>query len=184
MKYKSTFFEATKTVLKLSKQRDPKLIQLFFGVVGTPANLPVDAVQLKTELDEFCTSELKRGPLRKEDVRKVSQYVRMQEQRLGPLVLYDAETVTEWEWDGNPIALVVVCELACQAAIMLENQDLYSECVSLKWGALKCIEAQKAPQLKHIRLLARTHAQAIEKRFDVKAMLDAFDKRMPQVKHR
>jgi hypothetical protein len=184
MAYQSSFFNATQLLLAFSRNRDHKLIQFFFGVVGVPAQMPVDAVQLKTDLGQFCIRELRRGPLRKEDVRKICQIVRMQEQRLGPLSHYDAQTDTEWEWDGNALALVVVCELACQAAIQLEDQVLFSESISLQWGALKCLAAIDAPELEHVRELARSHAQAIEQRFDVEAILETFDKGMPKVEFR
>ena len=180
MGYLSSFFRATRSVMDLQKDQDPKLIQLFMGVVGVPEGCGIDAVELKTQFVEFTARELRRGPLRREDVVKVAQMVRLQEKERVAFTQFDAQTGTTWEWTGNPLVLVVVCGLACEAAVRLEDQDLFVDCASLLWAAVESIKDFDAPEFDQFRPLANAEAEAIAKRIDVAAQLDAFDGSMPR----
>jgi hypothetical protein len=183
MEYLSAFFHATRSVLDLHRRKDPVLIRLFLGIIGVPEDVPADAIQLRAEFAAFAARELKRGPLRKDDVLKIARMVRFQQTKECALTEYDVETDTQWEWDSNPLVMVVVCELACEAAIQLEDQELYSDCASLLWHSLRCIENRDFPGSSPFKKLASESAADIARRLDVDAHLRAFDAAMPEVKH-
>jgi len=175
VRYLSAFFEATGSVLGFTES-DPLLFHLFVGVIGAPTNSSMDALHARMRFAAFADQELSRGPLRRADVVRVLRMVRTQQTGGTRLVEYDAETGTTWEWNGNPVVLVIVCELACEAALRLEDQELFELGSSLAWVSLKAFSAAATgPAAEALFPPLAARMQAIERRTDVSSKLADFD---------
>jgi hypothetical protein len=178
--YRSAFFDAVQTIIGYAREKDQRLLQLLFGIIGVPEDMPVDAIELREGFKRFAEDAFRRGPLRADDLVNVCQMIRFQQQHHSGLTQYDARTGVTWEWDGNLVCHVVVAALACEAATQLADQGLYEQCSGVRWAALRALREYEGPgNAEAVAERVDEQIAWIAGHVDVAAALDAFDAAMP-----
>lgn len=142
MEYRSAVFDSVKEILRMSEEKDPRLMMWFSGILGAPSSLTgADSIQAFYEFNQFCARTLQEGPLRVGDLKKINEMILMQLAWRSGLTMYDAGTGIEWKWDGTPLSHVIVTELNLYAAKLLEDSRLAEECAIIQWKALESFAA-------------------------------------------
>jgi hypothetical protein len=174
--YRSAVFGGVRRLLKMTADRDPRLLSWLAGLIGGGVE-GVDPIEARMDFGLFADTALRSEPLREGDVRFVNDMVFFQQRNQTGVVWYDSRTGIEWKWDGSPLCHVVACAFGREASKRLGDDREYAACAALECGALEAIADRSAEAARDLSDLARDRAATLRRQHDIGAALASLEGR-------